>query len=134
MNIVKDKIREKIYDDAIIDSEIIQDIESVKKHFGFYLDINYGKYPEGYSLLMGAVLWNRKELVRYLLTYPNININKMNDKAFTSLIFACCKGNVPILELFLCREELDINIQDNAGWTGLHWACYYGYEMGMKCV
>jgi len=116
----------KISDKTIRDSEIIHDIEDVKKLLGF--NINWIHKNEDRSLLMGAVLWNRKELVRYLLTFPGINVNQKNSSGKTALIFTCSNYNVSILRLLLSHRYLNVNIQDDSGYTILHQACTWGCE------
>jgi len=105
------KILNKIYNNAIHDSEIILDTEAAKNIPGF--NINW--------VLMPAVGWNRKELVEYLLTDNNININFRGlSNGCTALFWV--RGN-PILKLFFNHKDIDVNIQNMAGWTVLHYAC-----------
>jgi len=120
------KLYIKIHDYRVFDSEIIQEIESTKyRNIGF--DINWNSNDYEYSILMFAVLANREELVRYLLTIPDININYKtpNDVTVTALYIVCIHTyNINIFKLLLTRRDLDVNIQDNYGRTGLHYACY----------
>jgi len=101
----------------VLDSEIIHDIESVKNKPEF--DINY-EHLHDYPLLMVAVLFERKELVRYLLTCPNINVNSWSHSKNAALILACRRNNVPIIKLLLNHRDINVNIQDKEGCTGLH--------------
>jgi len=112
-------ISKKIWNNAILDSEIIREMESVKeKDPG--VDINLGCNEDNWSSLMIAVLFDRKDLVEYLfLTYPNINVNHRNYYGNTALHF--CR-HISILKLLLSRRDLDVNIQnDDLGYTGLHY-------------
>jgi len=123
MNIIFNKTTQSF----INDSEIIQEIESAKKIPGF--DINLGCSETDWSLLMVAVNYGRKDLVEYiLLMYPNININQRSIYNFT--VMHCC-DNVSILKLLLDHKDLDVNIQNGWGWTGLFEFCYQGHK---KCV
>jgi len=105
------------------DSKIIQDIEYVKNNF-FGFSINWVLEYEYESLLMRAVEGNREELVRYILTYPDIDINY--GKRYTSLHLACFGGcNVPILKLLLGHRDIIVDKRDagGRGYTGLYYAC-----------
>ena len=83
---------------------------------------------KNWSLLIITVLFDRKDLVEYLLlTYTNINVNHRNYYGNTALHF-CDK--VSILKLFLDRR--DLNIQNKWGQTGLHHACYSGRKACVK--
>jgi len=116
-------ISDKILDRAIIDSEIIQETESLKRNDPKF-DINLGCGYHNWSLLLCAVFNDRKELVEYLLTDPLINVNHrycLDD--YTAL--HVCK-DVSIIKLFLDRKDLDVNIQNKWGNTGLYWACCWG--------
>ena len=122
MNIIYDKIRQT----GIDDSKIIQDIEHAKETPGF--DINLGHNKDNLSLLMTAVYHGRKELVRYLLSFPGINVN--HSTYYESIALYYC-NEVSILKLLLSRKELDVNIQSTClgyEWTGLLEFCYHGRE------
>ena len=110
-------IYKKIWDEEILDSEIIQEMESAKKIPGF--DINLTHDDNGWSLLTAAVWQDRKELVEYLLSNPNININHKD-------LYACDQGS--ILKLLLNHKDLDVNIQNSWGRTGLYWVCRWGHK------
>jgi len=120
---IGDEIRNKIMDKAILDSEIIQEMESAKKIPGF--DINLGCDGVNCSLLIYATYYCREDLVRYLLTDPNININHRSN--YNSTILHYCK-DISILKIFLSHRDLDVNIQNIWGYTGLHWVCYWERE------
>jgi len=118
----------KIIRDKINDSEIIQDMESVKiNEPGF--DINLVLGGQNWSLLMYAVCHGRKELVEYLLSDPNVDVNHRSCQGNTAL--HRCK-DVSILRLLLSRRDLDVNIQNENGRTGLHRICYFGCKACVK--
>jgi len=116
-------IRNKIIRTVINDSEIIQDVESAKEIPGF--DINLGCDDRNWSLLMTIVYWNRKELVRYLLSIPGINVNQGDT------VMQIC-NQISILKLLLDHKDIDINMQNNRGETGLHRVCRWGHEACVK--
>ena len=122
--IIKEIIH-KIHNSSIPDSEIIQYIERVR-HKDPEFDINL-KYEDNgiadLSLLMKAVYNGRKELARYLLTIPGININhKSRINNNTALNFICSK-EPSLLKLLLSHRDLDVNVQSMLGHTVLHYAC-----------
>jgi len=120
MEIIMDIIRNKITQDVINDSEIIQDIERVKrKNPGF--NINLGCDVYDWPLLTTAVHTKRKELVRYLLRIPNINVNHKS-KFNSTALYVC--DHVSILKLLLDHKDIDVNIQNKWGETGLHSVCW----------
>jgi len=123
----------KIQNKDILDSEIILDIrfECAKKDSKF--DINWCDLFNR-SLLMIAILQNREELVRYLLTYPQLNINYKNPHGITAfhILFHDLSISISILKSFLSRKDFDVNIQGYEGWTGLHIACFWGREAFVK--
>ena len=109
MNKIYDKIRNK----AILDSEIIREMEDL------VFDINFECDRDNWPLLMCVVRWGRKELVEYLLLIPDINVYSWNDTALH-----VCK-DVSILRLLLNRKDLDVNILSGFEQTGLHCACWW---------
>jgi len=123
-----DNIYEIIWNNTILDSEIIQKMEFAKCNNPKF-DINLGCSYHNWLLLMYAVDLNRKELVRYLLSDPNVNLNHRSSQGNTALYF--CK-QVSILKLLLGYRDLDVNIQNDWGWTGLHRACYSGRKVCVK--
>jgi len=127
MKRVMNNIYEKTWNKSIPDSEIIQEIESVKNIPGF--NINLGCDNSGWSLLMYAVYYSRKDLVEYLLSDPNIYVNHRSCQGNT--VLHRCK-DVSILRLILSHRDLDVNIQNEGGWTGLHWACYWRRKAWVK--
>jgi len=123
------RIFDKITQSDIDDSEIIQETESAKRNDPKF-DINLGCNEDNWSLLMVAVLYNRKELVEYIiLTYPNINVYHRSNQGNTALHF--CRQD-SILKLLLNRKDLDVNIQNVWGQTGLRRFCGSGHEACVK--
>ena len=113
-------IYEKLRDKAILDSEMIQDIECRKGN-----DPNFDIYLG--DVLSYAVYRDRRELVRYLLlSVPDINVNHRNYYDESTALYYCDK--VSNLKLLLSHRHLDVNIQNNMGETGLHRICYWGHK------
>ena len=122
---VMDNIREKIWNEAIPDSEIIQEIDIS----GFDINLRCDDY--NCPLLMGAVYHGRKDLVRYLLSDPNVNVNNHISNRFNNTALHVCK-DVSVLKLLLDRKELDVNAQNKWGWTGLHFMYYWKREACLR--
>ena len=117
------KILDKIYDNSISDSDIIQETESAKRENPKF-DINYIDPYNDCTLLMCAVLENREELVEYILADSNVNVNfRCYSWGMTALHELCCNNNIHILELLLGHKDINVNVQCNYGLTGLHYAC-----------
>ena len=78
----------------VLDSEIIRDIKNDPE-----FNINWVDY----SLLMNAIKYEREELVEYLLSNPNININYgCLFYNHTALHMLCIRtNNIHILKLLL---------------------------------
>ena len=127
MDVIYENLRGKIRFKEIPDSEIIRDVECAKREYPRF-DINYVGYMSWTSLIR-AVLWNRKELVKYILADSNIDVNHKDNDGYTAFYYACwfC-GYIPILKLFLDHRNFDVNIQTKWGQTGLHSLCYWERE------
>ncbi|KAG1701744.1 SMC5-SMC6 complex localization factor protein 1 [Nymphon striatum] len=55
------------------------------------------------------------------------NINKKNGRGETQLHIACMKNKIETVKELLTVPGIDVNIQDNAGWSPLHEACNHGH-------
>jgi len=117
------KINNKIWDYAILDSDIIQEMESAKNKDSEF-DINWVNIDHGCtSFLMFAIIRNRIELVEYFLEDPNIDVNLRNSICGnTALHISCYTNNIPI-KLLLDHRDINVNIQNHSGWTALFPAC-----------
>jgi len=80
-------------------------------------------------ILILAVFRNRKELVEYLLSVSGININQRSNFNSTALHFC---HHISILKLLLDHRDLDVNIQNDDGRTGLYYFCIFGYKTCVK--
>ena len=133
-----DIIYNKIKDKAILDSEIIRDIEDAKRKdpdfdINWCNENNYRGNPFlmrylGCTLLVSAVHCNREELIEYILADPDIDVNHKSCDGYTALHYA----SDSILKLFLDRRDIDVNIQTIIGWTRLHILCIYGYKTSVR--
>ena len=115
------EICNKIRNKEVHDSEIIRNIEYAKREDPRF-DINL--VWENWTLLIWAINRDRIELIEYLLTDPKLNYEGYGG---TALIITCHRNDVDICKLLLSRQDLDVNIQYQNGWTGLHYACSNNY-------
>jgi len=128
-----DIICKKIWHSTNSDSEIIRNIECAK-HRDSKFDINWINKGKGYNYtLMCAVYYGRKELVEYLLSDSNIDVNLGNSRWGNTAFHALCSmyNSNRILKLFLSHRDINVNAQNFERWTGLHFACWDGH---IKCV
>jgi ankyrin repeat protein len=87
------------------------------------IDPNF-KAASGYTALMCAVRpYADVRVVRLLLGHEGTNVNQRNDRGRTALHVAAYSGALKAAELLLEREDIDINLPDNNGWTPLFYAC-----------
>jgi len=61
---------------------------------------------------------------------PGINVNHKDNDGSTALM--SCSNKVVLLNSLLSCRDINVNIQNNDGWTGLHRVCYWGYEACVK--
>jgi len=116
-----ERIFDKIYNKKFLDSEIIQDIESAKYKDPEF-DINLGdKY--NWSSLIKAVIRSREELVKYLLSDPNINVNH-----------SCFWGLKACVKEYFLDARGDTLICDVDGETGRDKALKWGYPDIAKII
>lgn len=63
------------------------------------------------TALMHAIMYNRENIVKFLLSIPDVNVNALNKSGFTAVMEATIKGHENILKLLLQIPNLDINIR-----------------------
>jgi ankyrin repeat protein len=68
---------------------------------------------------------NKVDMVRLLIEYPHIDVNKRNsfESNNTPLHKACNKSYKKIIELLVSHPEININAQNSSGNTPLHIIC-----------
>ena len=75
---------------------------------------------------MLAAINGKTEIVKLLLTRPDIDINAKDNNGDTPLMLAAINGKTEIVKLLLTRPDIDINAKDNNGDTPLMLAAING--------
>ena len=121
------------------------------------IDFTIGQEKKEFQNLLWDIIikYDKKELYKYLSKYlnndnnilniiyqlscPFYNINKkfIKDDLYhevTPLIYSSNRGYDMIVNLLLQSNNIDVNIQDNYGWTACVWACIYGHKKIVKLL
>ena len=108
-------------------------LEDVKTFIESGIDVNtyegkaIGENANVYTLLGAASLSEKLEIVQYLLSLPNINVDVQDTNGKTCLMWAAIsnKQNLNVMNALLdhktCTPEV-VNAQDNSGHTALFYA------------
>ena len=116
------------YDDDI---QTVRDIFTSKE-----VDIN-DIDDDGDTPLTVAVKYNEEEIVKFLLTQPELQLDTRDCNGVAALHLACFgyNSNITLLKL-LCKERRCtpsvVNIKDVDGWTALQYAVYWGNLENVK--
>lgn len=76
----------------------------------------------GRTALVAATKNNQIEIVKLLLTHPEINVNCSNIDFGTPLTIASCRGYTEIVKLLLSRPKINVNAKDIDMWTAFMFA------------
>jgi len=87
----------------------------------------------GNSLLHVAARSGQVEVVRFLLSQKQVNMNGRNKNGWTPLIWAAITGSEEVATL-LIQAGCDIFVQDEKGMTALMWAAKHGHEEVAKML
>ncbi|ETN72542.1 ankyrin repeat protein [Necator americanus] len=83
--------------------------------------------PMGWTPLMIAASAGRVEVVRYLLSLPQVDVNHRNNNLQTALHYAASRNHAEITHLLL-EAGSDVNAADKFGATPLHRAASQGHD------
>ena len=72
--------------------------------------------------LMVATLNGHIEVVKLLLTHPNIKVNLKDHQGRTALMQSAILGNSGIFKLLIERDDIDVNLKDLDGKTAYDYA------------
>ncbi|KAL6055298.1 Transient receptor putative cation channel subfamily A member 1 [Balamuthia mandrillaris] len=90
------------------------------------------KDKHGQSVLHVAVDAENLDMVKFLLTQTNININTRDRNGWTPLHVACSSGNVAMVELLLGQPGCDVKRLSVDGSTPLHYLVRHNPPEHMK--
>lgn len=79
----------------------------------------------GISPLHYAVAHNQNDIVTYLLSHQ-ANPNGHDFSGVTPLMLAILKNNTSAVQILLEQDDIDVNQQNNHGWSALHYAVEQG--------
>ncbi|KFM59010.1 Histone-lysine N-methyltransferase EHMT1, partial [Stegodyphus mimosarum] len=84
-----------------------------------------------YTPLMLAVENNHKEVVHYLVKKGAL-VDFKCENGMSSLHLAAKSGNLDILKILMTSREVDLNAQDDGGWTPIVWASEHDHYNVVK--
>ena len=83
----------------------------------------------GYTALLIATQYGHVEIVEYLLSLDYLDINKSNDSGMSALHTAAYhNNNEVIMGMLVMQPGVNINQQNQLGWTPLDWALEYNAQ------
>lgn len=88
----------------------------------------------GRTVLMYACYKGNKEVVKYLLNIPQIDVNRTDQLYWAAITFACNRKDVAIVSLLLCHPDIDPNIQNAYQFTPLIKSCEKDHDELVKLL
>lgn len=127
MFLIKNYIEKKIIA-SFFDKVLEGNIPEIKKYLDKGLDVNVKDKKNKATILHYACMLENVNLVIFLLTKTNIDINAKDKNNRTALHYAVSKANIAIIINLLAQNNLDINAQEDIeGATALHIATNHNY-------
>ncbi|XP_061673321.1 histone-lysine N-methyltransferase EHMT2 [Syngnathoides biaculeatus] len=83
--------------------------------------------------LLEAILNNHKEVARYLIQ-NGACVYHVEEDGYTGLHHAAKQGNLEIVNILLETGQVDVNSQDNGGWTPIIWAAEHKHVEVIKVL
>ena len=80
----------------------------------------------GYTPLHYAAGWGHLDVVKYLLSRNDVNVNR-NHRGETPLYWAAYNGHLDVVKYLLSRNDVSVNVRNNRGETPLFWAVRNGH-------
>jgi len=97
----------------------------------------WGVYVDGFSRFSGlhcASFFGIVEIVVVLVQMEGCDINQIDSRGNTPLMWAAKNGHEGVVKILLERDDVSPDKPDNNGKTPLWWAAYYGYEGVVKIL
>lgn len=116
------------------------DIEEVEKNISSF-DINDINYFKRLTPLMGAIIAlgdpelnekNVKKVIKFLLDQKDININAKDCEGNTPLMYLVKSPDINVLESFLNRSDIDINLKNDKKETAAIVALIYSNYLTLQ--
>ena len=92
------------------------------------LKINWQDSQFADTALNIACYQGREFVVEFLLTLPNIDVNKPNKDEATPFFVACFQGNMEVVSLLLADMRIDVNKPKKTGSSPFLIACGKGHR------
>lgn len=109
------------------------DLKTLKK-LSKVVDINATESTWRFSALMLAAIRNYENMVRFLLSLPNLDVNVQDYKGYSVLICLSHMNNYNMIKLLLKSPTININLQDKQGNSALIIAAQKGYQEIMRLL
>jgi len=93
----------------------------------FEISYQAGEEKSSMNLLMAAAESNKPDIVDYVLSIPDVDVNKRNHKGSTAILFASFRGNICVLQQLIDFPETDVNLQNDDGLNALLYAACYNH-------
>ncbi|MBL6785762.1 MAG: ankyrin repeat domain-containing protein, partial [Rickettsiales bacterium] len=103
----------------IVDAAEKGNLEAVQRLIAAGYNVNRRRDKDGNTALLAALNGSHFEIVSYLLTLPEIDVNQSNNKGITPLFLAIEKENISIVSYLLTLPEIDVNQSNKKGITPL---------------
>ena len=88
----------------------------------------------GYNPLLTATRYERLEIVEYLLTFCDIDVNATTNNGMSALHTAAYhSSDSRITSVLLKHPKILVNLQNDRGWTALDWALEYNSKNESLC-
>ena len=89
-------------------------------------DINYVE-PKCFPALHLAVIYGNVEILKEILSRPELDINKLDYRTDTALHIAAISGNVEVVRMLLSHPNIDLNILNRFNESSLYHAIMRGH-------
>jgi len=111
------------------------DLEKVKELSKLVSDINWvNDKRKRLTGLHIACERGRRDIVEYLLTLPQIQVNQKDSDGITPFHLGCEHGREEIVKILLEDKRVDVNPLESERWTPLYVACMQKSEEIVKIL